>query len=935
MPAYATAGLWLASNRTRRFGGMLREARAAGRRIQTPGRGGTRPITACLLVLVVGLLVLARDATAQTGSITGSVRDSTARAPVSGARVQATAAGQPPAGGLTGPDGSFRLERLSPGTYALTITRIGYDPGFVAAVTVRAGETASLDVALTPRAVALDPEVVTASRREEKVLEAPASISVMAREDIAAQPSLTPADRVAQLPGVDVVTSGITQHNVVTRGFNNAGSGQLLVLTDNRYAGVPSLRINAYNFIPLTDDDIERIEVVRGPGAALYGPNTTAGVMHLITRSPFDSRGTSLSLSGGERGLLQVAGRGAGVLGSRLGWKLSGQYFRAHDFGYADPTEHQDSLDAVRAGADPDTLLIGRRDSLIERVSGEARLDWRAADQTTLIGSTGVNQAISNVDITGFGAAQVRNWRYQYAQLRLVRPNLFAQAFYNGSDAGQTYLLRRGQRVADRSYLLVGQFQRVLRPLAGETVTWGVDLQRTVPRTDSTIFGRFEADDITDEAGAYLHSETQLRHLDVIAALRVDHHSRVPGLALSPRGSLVWRPGEGQSIRFTYNRAFSTPTSYDLFLDLPVGVLRDAATNITLPFTVRAMGVPASGFTFRRDCAGGIGGLCMWSPFASAGPLPAEATQLWGALVDSLKAYGYDLSAIPGPSPAQVGSRLQRLNIGTESFFPITAEDVKDQDRLGFRTTNTLELGYKGLMGGGLLGTLDLYYSWYRGFADSYVITPNVFFDPETLRDYLASYVPAAQLGAVVTVGSGIPVGTVSPDQAFDHTDLLTVSHHFGRVSLWGLDASAMWQASRSLTLAGSYSWVSRDRFPNVDGVADIALNAPRQKASLRAGYHHPTTDVAAGVTARYVSGFPVISGVFGGAVHQYATLDADLTMPLLYTTRTLLTISGTNLLQATTDPFGSDFRLRSSHEEFVQVPAMRRLLRVRVQVQL
>jgi iron complex outermembrane receptor protein len=849
--------------------------------------------------------------------------------------VQATAAGQPAARAVTGPDGTFRLERLAPGTYSLAVTRIGYDPATLSAVTVRAGETASVTVALSPRAIALDAEVVTASRQEEKVLEAPASVSVLAREDIAAHPALTPADRVAQLPGVDVVTSGLTQHNVVTRGFNNAGSGQLLVLTDNRYAAVPSLRINAYNFIPLTDDDLERIEVVRGPGAALYGPNTTAGVMHLITRSPFDSRGTTLSLAGGERGLLQVAGRGAGVVGSSLGWKLSAQYVRAHDFGYVDPSEQTDRQKAILAGADPDTLLIGKRDSLIERVSGEARVDWRANDQTTVIGSVGLNLGVNNLDITGFGAAQVHDWRYQYAQVRLVRPNLFAQAFYNGSDAGTTYLVGTGQRVADRSYLLVGQFQQVLRPLAGETVTWGVDLQRTVPRTDSTIFGRYDADDITDEAGAYLHSETRLGRVDVVAALRLDRHSRVSGLALSPRGSVVLRPGEGQSLRFTYNRAFSTPTSYDLFLDLPVGVFTDPATGVTLPYTVRAMGVPASGLTFQRDCGTALGGLCMWSPFAPGGPLPAEATQLWGALVDSLKGYGYDLSAIPAPSAAQVGSRLQRLDVGTKTFQPIMPDDVQDQGRLGFQTTNTLELGYKGLVGGGLLGTLDLYYSWYHGFSDQYVITPNVFFDPATLRAYLASFVPAARLDTVIAVASALPVGTVSPEQAFDHTDILTVSHHFGRVSLWGVDASAAWQASRSFSLAGSYSWVSRSLFPNVDGVADIALNAPRHKASLRATYHHPAKDLVASATARYVGGFRVISGVFNGSVHRYATLDADLTVPLLYTTRTLLTISGSNLLQATTDQFGAGFRLRASHREFVQVPALRRLLLVRVRVEL
>ncbi len=867
--------------------------------------------------------------------------DSTAQTPVSGVRVEATTGSRPAARALSGPDGTFRMERLAPGTYALSAARIGYDPGHLAGVVVRAGETTTVRLKLAPRAVTLDAAIVTASRREEKVLEAPASVSVIGRDEVAAQPSLTPVDHVAQLPGVDVVTSGLTQHNVVTRGFNNAGSGQLLVLTDNRYAAVPSLRINAYNFIPLTDDDIDRIEVVRGPGAALYGPNTTAGVMHLITRSPFDSRGTTVSLSGGARSLFQVAARHAGVVGSRLGWKLSGQYFRADDFGYVDPEEQTSRDAALRAGASPDTLRIGRRDSLIERVAGEARVDLRASGLTTLIGTVGFNQAINNLDVTGFGAAQVHGWRYQYAQVRLVRPNLFAQAFYNGSDAGDTYLLGTGLRVADRSSLLVGQLQHVIRPMAGEAVTWGVDAQRTVPRTGGTIFGRYEGDDITDEAGGYLHSETQLRRVDLIAALRLDYHSRVSGIALSPRAAVVLRPTEGHSLRLTYNRAFSTPTSYDLFLDLPVGVFRDEATGLTLPYTIRAMGVPGSGFTFRRDCGSMLGGLCMRSPYTPAslgGPqryLPPDATQLWSVLVDSLKTYGYDLSGIPTPSASQVASGLGRLNIGTRRFQAIAPQDVTDLGALGHRTTNTLELGYKGLVGGRLLGTMDLYYSWYHGFSDQYVVTPNVFFDAGTLRTYLVQFMPAARADTVAALVSSIPAGTISPEQAFDPSDILVASHHFGRVSLWGVDASVAVQASQRIALAGTYSWVNRNLFTNVDGVADIALNAPRHKGSLRASYRGAANGIAATVTGRYVGGFRVISGVFNGRVQPYAVLDADVTWRLPFSQHTSVSLAGWGLLQAQQDAFGGGWQFTSRHREFVRVPAMGRLVVAGVRMEL
>ena len=77
---------------------------------------------------------------------------------------------------------------------------------------------------------------------------------------------------------------------------------------------MPSLRVNAYSLIPTINEDIEQIEVVSGPGAALYGPNSANGVMHVLTRSPFTSQGTTLSIGGGERRFFTGSLRHAGVI---------------------------------------------------------------------------------------------------------------------------------------------------------------------------------------------------------------------------------------------------------------------------------------------------------------------------------------------------------------------------------------------------------------------------------------------------------------------------------------------------------------------------------------------------------------------------------------------------------------------------------------------
>jgi outer membrane receptor protein involved in Fe transport len=110
-------------------------------------------------------------------------------------------------------------------------------------------------------------------------------------------------------------------------------------LTDNRIASMPSMRVNLLAWLPQTSEDVERIEVVLGPGAALYGPNTANGVLHIITKSPIDHPGSTVSMAGGERSVQHVIGRSAVRLNDRFGFKISGQYFRGNEWQSTDPVE--------------------------------------------------------------------------------------------------------------------------------------------------------------------------------------------------------------------------------------------------------------------------------------------------------------------------------------------------------------------------------------------------------------------------------------------------------------------------------------------------------------------------------------------------------------------------------------------------------------------
>lgn len=441
-----------------------------------------------------------------------------------------------------------------------------------------------------------------------KALDAPADVAVIGEPEINARPALSVVDHLRSAASVDIWTGGLQSTRVVTRGFNSIFSSSLHALTDNRIAGVPSMRVNALSMIPQASDDIERIEVVLGPGAALYGPNTANGILHIITKSPIDDRGSVVSVAGGERSVLHLAGRTALRLSSRFGVKMSGQYFQGHDWEYTDPVEAearqaaQDNFDAWKLTQPPalgeaqlprSAGRIGARDFDLARYSWDARADWRPTSDLSVILTAGRASVIKGIELSGVGAAQIDAWTYDYYQARFSYARWFAQGYLNATNAGNTFMLRTGEPIVDRSKLWVAQLQHGVNWRSFD-LTYGGDVMVTRPETGGTIHGAYEDRDNYTEYGAYLQAEVPLSpKLDVVLAGRWDRHTALNDGILSPRAALVVKPTAGQAFRLTYNQAFSTPTSIHQFIDMDGG---PAGQLGLLGFRIHAYGPGKDGY---------------------------------------------------------------------------------------------------------------------------------------------------------------------------------------------------------------------------------------------------------------------------------------------------------------------------------------------------
>ena len=846
-----------------------------------------RPLLASVGVLV--LIISPASVAAQPGSIAGRIVDSARTTPVPGAEVRLVdPSGLDVAIAATDPNGRYRLNRLAVGEYHLRVRRMGFAPREVTGVRVVAGAAVTIDIALVAGVVIL-PEVsttVTRSPVPEEVTNQPAGGTVIGRAEVEERSALTVADHLKSVRGVAISEGGLLQINMVARGFNNIFSGSLLTIIDHRFASVPSLRVNVPAFFPTTNDDIEQIEFVLGPGSALYGPNANSGILHIITKSPITEPGTTLTLETGFRsgtpgpgpsasrldkaaGVFRFGFRQATKISPKVGIKMSGEYLTATDWRYAD------RADSLAPGTAPGSKRVcrgqfGCRDFGLERWGGEIRLDIRPEVGTEWVTSVGQTEAVNLLEPTAIGTAQARHWRFRHAQTRFRRGRLFVQGFVNTSNAGETFLLRDGSPIVDESRVWALQGQHGFDLGSKETVLFGADFARTDPRTGGTINGSNEATDGFTEVGGYLHSITRLMpKLDLVSALRVDKHSRIDHAVWSPRVALVAKVAEEQSVRLTYNRAFSTPTSTDLFLDITAGQAG--------PYLVRALGVPRTGFRFRVNggCSGGLDNLCMRSPFTDAlALLPARASLLWHAAVEAVVPYlppevAEILRGIPATSYQQVATALGRLNPTTQSFDPASPSQVQDIGPLKPTISNILEAGYQGSIGRKVRLAVEGYYERRENFVGPLIVeSPSVFLDRSTLVPLLRQVLPQVIADQVAGAMLQVPLGTVVPNDGNPFTnrpDIFLTSRNFGTVDLFGADAAVDFLVNRNLAFAGTYSWVNKDLFSpeDVNGPYPITLNASRSRASVTARVSNDKATWSGEVRARSLKGFPVSSGVF------------------------------------------------------------------------
>ncbi len=547
-----------------------------------------------LLAAVMAVLGFATLAAAQSGgSIQGTVKDETG-ATLPGAQVAVS--GPASRSATTNTEGKYHVDNLPAGAYKVTVQVSGFAASEKTDVAVTAGAAADASFTL---AVALRGEevVVTASKVESTLVNAPATMSVISADTIAAAPAQNYGDLLRSVPGTNVIQMSARDINITTRDATATLSNSQLALLDGRSIYLDFFGLILWDFVPANSSEIKQIEVVRGPASAVWGANALTGVVNIITKSPREMEGASLTLSGGtfDRSC-DVCSRTndgtsyganfsyAHAINDTWAFKLSAGYFDSDPF--SRPTGRIPLIADPRVTANPQPTVGGAfypvdaandaahpfgtafENSGTKQPKADLRFDQELAGGGKIVYEGGYAGTTGLVH-TGIGPFDIQSGSYMaYGKVNYSKGALKVNAFGNFVDAKAPNLLAVDPATGAPVQLNF-KTQTYDLEIGHSTIVGGKHILSYGGNARRNNFDITIAPDSEDrnEFGAYFQDEIFFDKVRFALGGRVDKFGNLDDPVFSPRLSVIFKPEKAHSIRLSFNKAFRSPSTINNFLD--------------------------------------------------------------------------------------------------------------------------------------------------------------------------------------------------------------------------------------------------------------------------------------------------------------------------------------------------------------------------------
>ena len=387
-------------------------------------------------------------------------------------------------------------------------------------------------------------DVVTVTRVPQARLSAPASASIVTGDDIRRSGATTLAEVLRMVPGVHVAQIDGNKWAIGIRGFTDRLSRAMLVLIDGRAVYSPLFAGTYWEVVDLPLDDIERIEVVRGPGGALWGANAVTGIINIIRKRPSASQGFAMQLQSGTEDPAVAAIRFGGARGPGFQYRVSGKTLQRSPqasplgLGYDDAffgqvgarADWETNRGAITLQGDLYRTVIGQRDSLASYVPPSS-------------------VAIVSHDPLAGGNVLFR-WTAAASDPRSAQ----VQVYFDRTTRSELVFAER-QHVGDVDYQ-----QGTI--LGRHDLLWGAGYRVVAGHTDTAGTLRFTPPDRTDHLfTGFLQDELRIvpNRFSIIAGVKAERND-YSGLEWQPNARAVWTVSPAHALSFSATRAVRTPS---------------------------------------------------------------------------------------------------------------------------------------------------------------------------------------------------------------------------------------------------------------------------------------------------------------------------------------------------------------------------------------
>lgn len=382
----------------------------------------------------------------------------------------------------------------------------------------------------------MNESVTSVAKKEQRLSDAAAAVALITNDDIRRSGATTLPDVLRMVPGVEVAAVNAGQWAVTSRGFNSVFANKLLVLVDGRAVYTPLFSGVDWGLQQVIMEDLDKVEVIRGPGAALWGANAVNGVINIASRDAKDTQGSLVYLGGGDVHRVLGGVRHGGRIGANTYFRVFGGYQRHEANATADGLSALDEWHTTYGGFRVDREI---RDA--------AHLTWQAGVTATDFDS-GASDALNLNTL----ARWTRYWT--------ADSSLEVQAFLDRQHGNEAL---RSRRTLDTADIMA---QHNFSPVTGHAVVWGLGYRTTATRVRATNADVHVRHGYFDYSVGNIFAQDQVTlipdQLTVTAGVKFEHNDYT-GWEIQPSLSAVFKPAAEQTIWTSVSRAVRTPSQLD------------------------------------------------------------------------------------------------------------------------------------------------------------------------------------------------------------------------------------------------------------------------------------------------------------------------------------------------------------------------------------